>query len=46
MEKMQYTSYSLVNAHMNDFAYGKHEAVYLTNKKGMLVLISRNKACI
>lgn len=30
---MQYTSYSVVNVHMKDFTYGKHEAAYLTKKK-------------
>lgn len=43
---MQYTSYSLVNIHMNNFTHGKHEAAYLTNKKGMLFFMSRNKVCM
>jgi len=31
---------------MKDFTYGKHQAAYLTKKKGNLFLFSRNKACI
>lgn len=43
---MQYTSYSVVKAHVKDFTYNKYEAAYLTKKKGKLFLFSMDKACI